>query len=266
MRSLFYLADWLPCAGVCTCIRVCLAGSTRLGQTSLVPSRWVTWLGGVLACSQWPVWFHYWEVRDTHTYMRELLCCKPHLPCGRGHTDMHDAQTQTDSYKRKYASLHARTRTNAHKHTRTHTHVPIYEVPLNLNQQALYSFITWTCRTSNFLNVYVILCCTIFLQYYADNFCIFYLKTQQLHSSLCFLISVICTHNISIWVLEGIQVRAKTPASMNPLDGGVGLCWPWFLSWWRWDFSLALRAAAQDKASETKQGHVLWFAIICIYY
>lgn len=74
-------------------------------------------------------------------------------------------------------------------------------------------------------------------------------------------------HNISFGVLEDVKVRKKNLASMNPLDGGVGLCWPSFLLGWRWNlFSLALSAATQDKASETKQGHVLWFAIICIYY
>ncbi len=173
-RSLFYLAGWLPCAGVCTCIRVCLAGSTRLGQTSLVPSRWVTWLGGVLACSQWPVWFHYWEVRDTHTYMSELLCCKPHLPCGRGHTDMHDPQTQTDSYKRKYASLHARTRTNVHKHTVSpprHTHACLY----NLSQQALLSLkpvepqTSWICLHYFVLHTFCTILCWCLLHFLFKN-------------------------------------------------------------------------------------------------
>ncbi len=67
--------------------------------------------------------------------MSELLCCKPHLPCGRGHTDMHDTQTQTDSYNANMPHF-THVRANAHKHTVSPprpTHAYLY----NLSQQAL---------------------------------------------------------------------------------------------------------------------------------
>lgn len=127
------------CLCVCTCICVCLAGSTRLGQTSLVPSRWMTWLGGVLACSQWPVWFHYWEVRDTHTHTWASYCAVS-LIC---HVEGVTQTCMTHKHKQAVSNANMPHFTHGHiqMHSHTHTHMHAYEVPVNC-QQAFHTFTT----------------------------------------------------------------------------------------------------------------------------
>ncbi len=192
MRSLFYLSGWHSCAGVCTCFCVCLAGTTRLGQTSLVPSRWVTWLGGVLACSQWPVWFHYWEVRDTHTHTHTHTWanyCAVSLIC---HVEGVTQTCTTHKHKQTVTNANmphfTHVRANAHKHTVSPprpTHAYLY----NLSQQPLLLLKPTEPQTYwNWLYYFVLhILYNIMLMPFA------FFLTQQLRSSICFLIEVICT-------------------------------------------------------------------------